>query len=35
MEGENGITRCIINGLHSLDIEGGQMEGEKKVLLEV
>ena len=35
MEGENGITRCIIDELHSLDIEGGQMEGEKKVLLEV
>ena len=35
MEGENGVTRCIIDELHSLDIQGDQMEGEKKVLLEV
>ena len=35
MEGENGVMRCIIDELHSLDIQGDQMEGEKKVLLEV
>ena len=35
MESENGFTRCIIDELHSLDIHGDQMEGEKKVLLEV
>ena len=35
MEGENGVTRCIIDELHSLDIQGDQMEGEKKVLLQV
>ena len=35
MESENGITRCIIDELRSLDIHGDQMEGEKKMLLEV
>ena len=28
MEGESGITRSIIDELHSLDIHGDQMEGE-------
>ena len=31
MEGESGVTRCIIDERHSLDIEGGQMEGESGV----
>ena len=35
MEGESGVTRCNIDELDSLDIEGDQMEGEKNVLLEV
>ena len=35
MEGENGVTRCIIDELPFLDIQGDQMEGEKKVLLQV
>ena len=35
MDGENGVTRRIIDELHSLDMQGDQMEGEKKVLLEV
>ena len=35
MEGENGVTRCIIDDFHSSDLQGDQMEGEKKVLLEV
>ena len=34
MEGENGFTRCIIGELHSLDMQGDQMEREKQVLLE-
>ena len=28
MEGESGVTRCIIDELHSSDIQGDQMEGE-------
>ena len=28
MEGESGVTRSIINELHSLDIEGDQIKGE-------
>ena len=28
MEGENGVTRSIIDELHSWDIQGDQMEGE-------
>ena len=35
MEYENGVTQCIIDELDSLYIQGDQMEGEKKVLLEV
>ena len=35
MEEENGVSRCKIDELSSLDIQGDQMEGEKKVLLEV
>ena len=28
MEGESGFTRCIIDELHSSDIQGDQMEAE-------
>ena len=28
MEGESGVTRSIIDELHSLDIQWDQMEGE-------
>ena len=28
MEGESGVTRSIIDEVHSLDIQGDQMEGE-------
>ena len=28
MEGESGVTRSIIDDLHSWDIQGEQMEGE-------
>ena len=28
MEGESGVTRSIIDELHSTDIEGDKMEGE-------
>ena len=31
MEGERGVTRSIIDELHSLDIQRGQMEGESGV----
>ena len=31
MEGESGVTRSIIDGLHSSDIKGDQMEGERGV----
>ena len=31
MEGESGVTRSIIDEIHSSDIEGDQMEGEKGV----
>ena len=31
MEGESGVTRSIIDELHSLDIQGDQMEGESGV----
>ena len=31
MEGESGVTRNIIDGLHSWYIEGDQMEGETGV----
>ena len=31
MEGESGVTRSIIDELHSSDIEGDQMEGERGV----
>ena len=34
MEGENGVTRSIIEELHSLYMEGYQMESESMVLLE-
>ena len=35
MECENGVTRSIIDELHSLDIKGEQMEGQRMMLLEV
>ena len=28
MEGESGVTRSIIDDLHSSDIQGDQMDGE-------
>ena len=31
MEGEGGVTRNIIDELHSPDIQGDQMEGESGV----
>ena len=31
MEGESGVTRSIVDELHSLDIHGDQMEGESGV----
>ena len=31
MEGESGVTRSIIDELHSPDIQGDQMEGESGV----
>ena len=31
MEGESGVTRSIIDELHSSDIEGDEMEGERGV----
>ena len=31
MEGESGVTRGIIDELHSSDIQGDQMEGESGV----
>ena len=35
MEDENGVTRSVIDELHSWDIQGDEMEGENMVLLEV
>ena len=31
MEGESGVTRSVIDELHSWDIHGNQMEGESGV----
>ena len=31
MEGKSGVTRTIIEELHSLDIQGDQREGESGV----
>ena len=31
MEGENGVTRSIVNKLHSSDIQRDQMAGESGV----
>ena len=31
MARESGVTRSIIEGLHSLDIQGDQMEGKSGV----
>ena len=31
MEGETGVTRSIIDEIHSSDIQGDQMEGESGV----
>ena len=30
MEGESGITRSILDDIHSSDIERGQREGESR-----
>ena len=35
MEGESGGTQCIINEIHSWDVERDQMDGESMLLLEV
>ena len=35
MEGESGVTGSIVNKLHSWDIQEGQMESERMVLIEV
>ena len=32
MEGESGVTRSIIDEIHSSDIQRGQMEGERSVI---
>ena len=32
MEGESGVTRSIIDDLHSWDIQGDQMEGVSDVI---
>ena len=31
MEGETGVTRSILDEIHSSDIQGDQMEGESGV----
>ena len=31
MEGESGVSRCIIDEIHSWDIQEDQMEGESGV----
>ena len=31
MEGESSLTRSVIDELHTLDIQGNQMEGESGV----
>ena len=31
MEGQSGVTRCIIDELHFWDLQGDQMEGESGV----
>ena len=31
MEGQSRVTRCIIDELHSSDIQGGEKEGESSV----
>ena len=35
MEGESGVTRSIIDKIHSWDIQGDEMKGESMVLLDV
>ena len=32
MEGESGVTRSIIDELHSYEIQGYQMEGESGLI---
>ena len=32
MEDESGVTRSIIDAIHSSDIQGDQMEGESGVI---
>ena len=31
MEGESGVTRSVIDELHSSDIQGDQIQGESSV----
>ena len=31
MEGENGVTRSIIDDIHSSDVQGDKIEGESGV----
>ena len=35
MEGESGVTRSIIDEVHSWDMQGNEMEGGSMVLLKV
>ena len=35
MEDESGVTRCIVDVLHSSDIQGDQTEGESGVALSI
>ena len=35
MGGESGVTRSIVDELHSWDVQGDQREGERMVLLEL
>ena len=35
MEGEGGVTRSVLDKLHSWNMQGDQMDGESMVLLEV
>ena len=35
MEGGSGVTRSIIDGLHSSDIQRNEMEGESMLSVEV
>ena len=35
MEGESGVTRSIVDELHSSDIQGDQMEGASGVTRDI